>query len=62
MRDLKKILGQQTLLLCFKNRYVKYLLWIIDVLTEYAWVKILRDKKCKTALNACMEIVNESNH
>ena len=32
-----------------------------DVLTKYAWVKPLKDKKGKTAPNAFIEIVNESN-
>ena len=45
-----------------KNKNVKYLLCVIDVFTKYAWVKPLKDKKCKTILNAFIEIVNESNH
>ena len=44
-----------------KNKNVKYLLCAIDVLTKYAWVKILKDKKGKTVLKAFIEIVNESN-
>ena len=44
-----------------KNKIVKYLLYVIDVFTKYAWVKSLKDKKRKTALNAFMKIVNESN-
>ena len=32
---------------------------IYYVFTKYGWVKSLKDK---TALNAFMEIVNESNH
>ena len=45
----------------FRNRNVKYLLCMIDVCTEYAWVKPLKDKKCKIVLNAFIEIVNESS-
>ena len=45
-----------------KNKNVKYLLCVIDIFTKYAWVKPLKDKKCKTVLNAFMEIVNESNY
>ena len=45
-----------------KNRNVKYLLCVIDVFTKYAWVKALKDKKCKTVLNTFTERVNESNH
>ena len=33
----------------------------LDVFTKYALVKPLKDKKCKTVLNASIEIVNESN-
>ena len=42
-----------------KNQHGRYLLYIIDVFTKYAWVK--KDKKGKTVLNAFIEIVNESN-
>ena len=42
------------------NKTVKYLLYAIDALTEYAWVKPLKDKKGKTVLNAFIEIVKES--
>ena len=34
---------------------------VIDVFTKYAWIKPLKDKKSKTALNAFIEIVNEFN-
>ena len=47
-------------LLSSKKKNVKYLLCVIHVFTEYAWVKPLKDKKGKTVLNAFMEIVNES--
>ena len=43
-----------------KNKNVKYLLCVIDVFTQYACVKPLKDKKGKTALNAFIEIVSES--
>ena len=33
----------------------------MDVLTKYAWVKPLKDKKGKTVLDAFIEIINESN-
>ena len=36
--------------LCFKNKNVKYLLYVIDVVNKYAWVKSLKDKKGKTVL------------
>ena len=44
-----------------KNKNVKYLLCVIDVLTKYAWVEPLNDKKVKTISNTFIEIVNESN-
>ena len=44
-----------------KNENVKYLLCVIDVLTKYAQVKPLSDKKVKTVLDTFIEIVNESN-
>ena len=44
-----------------KNKNVKYLLCVIDFFTKYAWVKPLKDKKGKTALNAFNEKVTESN-
>ena len=44
-----------------KNKNVKYSLCTIDVFTKYAWVKLLKDKKGKTSLNAFIKIVNESN-
>ena len=43
------------------NKNVKYLLCVIDVFTKYAWIKLLKDKKGKTVLNAFIEIANESN-
>ena len=45
-----------------KNKNIKYLLCAIDVFTKYAWVKLLKDKKGKTVLNAFFETVDESNH
>ena len=34
---------------------------MIDVFTNYAWVKPLKDKKSKTVLNGFIKIVNKSN-
>ena len=48
--------------LSFKNKNVKYLFWVKDVSTIYAWGKPLKDKKGKAVLNAFIKIVNESNH
>ena len=44
-----------------KNQNVKYLLFVIDVFTKYAWVKPLKVNKSKTVLNVFIKIVNESN-
>ena len=44
-----------------KNKNVKYLLCVIDVFTKYTWVKPLKDKQDKTALNAFIKVVNGSN-
>ena len=44
-----------------KNQNVKYLLFVIDVFTKYAWAKPLKVNKSKTVLNVFIKIVNESN-
>ena len=44
-----------------KNKNVKYLLYVIDVFTKYAWIKTLKEKKSRAILNYFMEIVNEFN-
>ena len=56
MQDLAKMES-----LSSKDKNVKYLLCVIDLFTTYAWVKPLKDKKCKTVSNAFIEIVNKSN-
>ena len=42
------------------NRGVKYLLYVIDVFTKYAWVKPLKGEKTKTVLHSFIETVTES--
>ena len=44
-----------------KNRNVKCLWCVIDVFTNYTWVKPLKGKNSKTVINGFIEIVNESN-
>ena len=44
-----------------KKKNFKYLLFVTDVFTKYAWVKPLQNKQGKTVLNAFIKIVNESN-
>ena len=41
-----------------KNKNVRYLLYLKDVFTKYAWVKPLEDEKGKTVFNGFIEIVN----
>ena len=48
--------------LSFENRSVKYLLCVIDVFTEYAWVKLLKDKRDKTILHCFIKIVVKSKY
>ena len=49
-------------LLSSKNKIVKYLLCIMDIFIKYIWViKLLKDKKGKTVINAFMEILSESS-
>ena len=43
-----------------KNKNVKYLLFVTDIFTKYAWVKPLQDKKDKKVLNAFIKTVHES--
>ena len=42
-----------------KNWGVKYLLYVIDVFTKYAWVKPLKDRKDRTVLSGFIKIVNK---
>ena len=44
-----------------KNKNAKYLLCVIHVFTNSAWVKPLKDKKGKTVVNAFIEIVKKFN-
>ena len=44
-----------------KNWCVRYLLCVINVSTKYVWVKPLKDKKAKSALNGFVGIVNKFN-
>ena len=45
-----------------KNLGAKYLLYVIDVFSQYTRVKLLKDKKYKTILNGFIVIVNEYKH
>ena len=39
---------------------VKYLLYMIGVFTNHAWIKFLKDRKTKTDLKGFIEIVSKS--
>ena len=46
-----------------KNWNIKYLLCsMCDIITKYAWVTSLKDKKGKHVLNTFIKIVNQFNH
>ena len=42
----------------FFNCAIQYLLSVIDVFSKYVWVKPIKDKKEKEALNGFVEIVD----
>ena len=44
------------------NRVAKYFLCWTDVLTKYAWVKILKDKKAKTVPDGFVQILKKTNY
>ena len=46
-------------LLSSNNKNVKNLLFVIDLFTKYAWVKLLNNEKGKTVLIALTKLVNE---
>ena len=41
------------------NGGLKYLLYVIDIFTKYAWIKPSTDKKSKTVLHGFVRVVNE---
>ena len=42
------------------NKGFRFLLWIIDVFSKYAWVVPLKDKKSASIVNAFQKILNDS--
>ena len=42
------------------NREIKFLLCVIDIISKYAWVFPLKDKKIITIVNAFQSILNNS--
>ena len=43
------------------NKGFRFLLWVIDIFSKYAWVVSLKDKKGITITNAFQKILKESN-
>ena len=65
IRDLKTIFGRQSQLKqnhCLQRTKMLNIYYVIDFFTKYVCVKPLKDTKGKAAINAFIEIVNESNH
>ena len=43
------------------NKGFRFLLYVIDIYSKYAWVVHLKDKKCVNIVNAFRNILNKSN-
>ena len=43
------------------NKGIRFLLWVIDIFSKYAWVIPLKDKKGITITNAFQKTLDESN-
>ena len=41
------------------NKRFRYLLWVIDIFSKYAWVVSLKDKKCVSIVNTSQEILKK---
>ena len=42
------------------NKGFRFLLFIIDIFSKYAWVVPLKDKKCVSTVNAFQKILDDS--
>ena len=42
------------------NKGIKFLLYVLDIFSKYAWVVPLKDKKAVTIINAFQKILNDS--
>ena len=42
------------------NRGFRFLLWVIEIYSKYAWVVLLKDKKGVSIVNVFQKILNES--
>ena len=43
------------------NKGFKFLLCVINIFSKYAWVVLLKDKKCINIFNAFQKILNDSD-
>ena len=44
------------------NKRFRFLIYVIDIYSKYAWVFSLKDKKYITITNAIQKILDDSNH
>ena len=42
------------------NKRFRFLLWVIDIFSKYAWVAPLKDKKSVSVVNAFQKILKEN--
>ena len=43
------------------NKGFRFLLCVIDIFSKYAWVVSLKDKKCRSIVDAFQKILDDSN-
>ena len=43
------------------NKRFRFLLWVIDIFSKYAWVVPLKDKKGVSIVDAFQKILDDSN-
>ena len=44
------------------NKVIRFLTFVIDIFSKYAWVFLLKDKKGTAIVNAFQKFLDESNH
>ena len=44
------------------NKVIRFLSFVIDIFSKYAWVFLLKDKKGTAIVNAFQKFLDESNH
>ena len=43
------------------NKIFRFLLCVIDIFSKYAWVVLLKDKKCVSTVNAFQKILDDAD-